>query len=174
MEVERTPNRSLHTKLTGEENSPNTPAGIQTLTLLIRSPVLLPTSYPSCVISCVTEFERHWLKGTPSKGASWLENIMWNFPFAGLLWCSKPKMHRSACLLENWGALGRNPNSKPRFQISSTTAIFGYATCLQTLWQFCIVAQVASLKQTTLTVSGITVVVAKGNYASSYIKSLEL
>ena len=130
MEVERTPNRSLHTKLTGEENSPNTPAGIQTLTLLIRSPVLLPTSYPSCVISCVTEFERHWLKGTPSKGASWLENIMWNFPFAGLLWCSKPKMHRSACLLENWGALGRNPNSKPRFQISSTTAIFGYATCL--------------------------------------------
>ena len=39
--------KSQHTKLTGEENSPTACAGIQTHNLLIMSLVLLPTSYPS-------------------------------------------------------------------------------------------------------------------------------
>ena len=44
--VERTPNKSQHTKVNpGEEKSPAAPAGIRTLNLSITSRALLPTSY---------------------------------------------------------------------------------------------------------------------------------
>ena len=56
--VEQTPNKSQHTKLNSwEENSPTTPARIQTHNLSIMSPVLLPTSCPRSL--CQNLFIKH-------------------------------------------------------------------------------------------------------------------
>ena len=55
-----TEQESAHKVNSGEENSPTAPAGIRTCNLSIKSPALLPTSYPSPSPSTLTITEKHW------------------------------------------------------------------------------------------------------------------
>ena len=58
--MERTPNKSQHTKLTrSEENSPAAPAWIRTHNLSITSPALWPTSYPGSIFRRQLAYTSH-------------------------------------------------------------------------------------------------------------------